>query len=144
MPRGVPRNMLLLQAVAMSAVALVFLVAPSVDTAFLLLTSLAVILYCVMYLLMFAAAIRLRYSEAATPRPYRVPGGKVWGLWLVAGMGFVTTLACLGIGLLPPGGELAAPEYILTMLAVLAVMTAFPLLLYRWRHPSRARAAQSE
>ena len=53
---GVPRNLLMVQAVLMSSVALVFLVVPSVDSAFLLLTSAAVILYAVMYLALFAAA----------------------------------------------------------------------------------------
>ncbi len=92
----------------MSAVALVFLGVPSVDTAFLLLTSAAVILYCAMYLMLFAAAIRLRYSEPDAPRPYRVPGGRAWGLWLVAGTGFVTTAVCLAVGLLPPDQGIAA------------------------------------
>jgi len=134
--REVPRNLLIVQALAMSAVALVFLLVPSVDTAFLLLTSAAVILYAAMYLMLFAAAIRLRYSEPDTPRPYRVPGGRTWGLWLVAGTGFVTTLACLFIGLLPPGDGVTGSVYAPAMLVTLALMLAFPLLLYRWRRPS--------
>lgn len=131
--QGVPRNLLIVQALAMSAVALVFLIVPSVNTAFLLLTSAAVILYSAMYLLLFAAAIRLRYSEPDTPRPYRVPGGRVWGLWLVAGTGFLTTLACLCIGLLPPGEGVDERVYAPGMLATLALMIVLPLLLYRWR-----------
>lgn len=133
---GVPSNLLMLQALAMSAVALVFLVVPSVDTAFLILTSMAVVLYCGMYLLLFAAAIRLRYSEPDTPRPYRVPGGRTWGLWCVAGTGFATTTVCLVIGLLPPGNGFATPFYASGMLAALAVMLILPLLLYRWRRPA--------
>jgi amino acid transporter len=136
--RGVPRNLLFVQALAMSAVALVFLLVPLVDTAFLLLTSAAVILYCAMYLMLFAAAIRLRYAEPDTPRPYRVPGGRTWGLWLVAGTGFATTLACLLIGLLPPGGGVAEGVYAPAMLATLALMLVLPLLLYRWRRPAWA------
>ncbi|MCG6986773.1 MAG: APC family permease [Gemmatimonadetes bacterium] len=135
---GVPRNLLMVQALAMSTVALVFLVVPAVDTAFLLLTSAAVILYCAMYLILFAAAIRLRYSERDTPRPYRIPGGRVWGLWLVAGTGFVTTLLCLAIGLLPPGEGIRGTAYASAMLAILALMIILPLLLYRWRRPAWA------
>ncbi len=133
---GVPRNLLMVQAIAMSAVALVFLVVPGVDTVFLLLTSAAVILYCAMYLMLFAAAIRLRYSEPDAHRPYRIPGGRAWGLWLVAGMGFVTTLTCLAIGLLPPGDGISDAVYAPAMLAILAVMIVLPLLLYRWRRPA--------
>jgi amino acid transporter len=137
---GVPRNLLVVQALAMSTVALVFLVVPSVDTAFLLLTSAAVILYSAMYLILFAAAIRLRYSEPSAPRPYRVPGGQAWGLWLVAGMGFLTTAMCLVIGLLPPGDGIPGTIYPPAMLAMLALMLILPLLLYRWRRPAWAAA----
>jgi amino acid transporter len=137
---GVPRNLLVVQALAMSTVALVFLIVPSVDIAFLLLTSAAVILYSAMYLMLFAAAIRLRYSEPDAPRPYRVPGGRAWGLWLVAGIGFVTTLLCLAIGLLPPGDGIPGTLYPPAMLAILALMLIFPLLLYHWRRPAWAAA----
>jgi len=142
--RGVPRNLIIVQALAMSTVALVFLVVPSVDAAFLMLTSAAVVLYCAMYLLLFAAAIRLRYSEPHAPRPYRVPGGRTWGLWLVAGTGFLTTAVCLAIGLLPPDKTIAAAVYAPAMLASLALMVTIPLLLHHWRRPAWAGAVQQE
>ncbi|MEJ2059258.1 MAG: APC family permease, partial [Gammaproteobacteria bacterium] len=142
--QGVPRNLLFVQAGLISLIACAFLVIPSVDTAFLLLTSAAVILYCAMYLMLFAAAIRLRYSEADTPRPYRVPGGRVWGLWLVAGTGFATTLACLFIGLLPPGDGIPDRVYAPVMLATLAAMLALPLLVYRWRRSAWVQVAGNE
>ncbi|APZ43581.1 APC family permease [Acidihalobacter ferrooxydans] len=142
--QGVPRNLLIVQALAMSTVALVFLVVPSVNTAFLMLTSAAVILYATMYLMLFAAAIRLRYTESDTPRPYRVPGGRVWGLWLVAGTGFVTTLACLLIGLLPPGQGVRETIYAPAMLIALALVITLPLLLYHWRRPAWAQTAAAD
>jgi amino acid transporter len=134
----VPHNLLIAQACLMSCVALVFLVVPSVNTVFLLLTSAAVILYAVMYLMLFAAAIRLRYTHTGTVRPYRVPGGRNWGLWLVAGTGFITTFACFLIGFLPPGTDIGTVPYALGMLATLAAMLAAPQLLYRWRRPGWA------
>lgn len=136
--QGVPRNLLMVQAGLMSGVALVFLVVPSVDSAFLLLTSAAVILYAVMYLMLFATAIRLRYTHADTARPYRIPGGRRWGLWLVAGTGFVTTFACFLIGFLPPGTDMGAVPYALAMLGILVAMLAAPQLLYHWRRPEWA------
>ncbi|AOU99537.1 amino acid transporter [Acidihalobacter yilgarnensis] len=141
---GVPRNLLVVQSLAMSTVALIFLIVPSVNTAFLLLTSAAVVLYAAMYLMLFAAAIRLRYSEPDAPRPYRVPGGRTWGLWLVAGTGFATTLACLLIGLLPPGSGIAEDAYTPAMLATLTIMLIIPLLLHRWRRPTWTIAAKPE
>ncbi len=132
---GVPRNLLLIQACLMSVVALVFLVVPSVNTAFLLLTSVAVILYAVMYLMLFVTAIRLRYTQADTVRPYRVPGGSIWGLWLVAGIGFITTFICFLIGFLAPDTQMDATSYALAMFVTLVVMLAAPQLLYYWRRP---------
>ncbi len=133
--RGVPHNLLMVQAGLMSCVALVFLVVPSVNTAFLLLTSAAVILYAVMYLVLFAAAVRLRYTHADTVRPYRIPGGRSWGLWLVAGTGFATTFACFLIGFLPPGTDIGTVPYALAMFTTLVVMLVAPQLLYHWRRP---------
>lgn len=138
--RGVPSRLLFVQAALMSLVAGAFLVIPSVDTAFLLLTSAAVVLYATMYLMLFAAAIRLRYTEPDTPRPYRVPGGGNLGLWLVAGTGFVTTLACLAIGFIPPGPGVSPGTYRIAMLIVLASMVLFPVLLHRARRPQWAAA----
>jgi hypothetical protein len=56
----------------------------------------------------------------------------------VAGMGFVTTLLCLAIGLLPPGEGIRGTAYASAMLAILALMIILPLLLYRWRRPAWA------
>lgn len=141
---GVPSNLLIVQALAMSAVAMIFLLAPSVDTAFLLLTSAAVVLYATMYLMLFAAAIYLRYHQPDITRPYRIPGGRNWGLWLVAGTGFVTTLICLLIGLLPPSGGISEDIYAPLMLATLVLMLAIPLLLFRWRRPVWVAIAEQE
>ena len=91
-----------------------------------------------MYLALFAAAIRLRYTHTDTVRPYRGPGGRVWGLWVVAGIGFITTLICFLIGFLPPGTDVDAVPYALAMLATLAVMLLVPQLLYYWRRPAWA------
>jgi hypothetical protein len=52
-----------------------------------ILSQLTVILYLIMYLLMFAAAIYLRYSQPNRPRPYRIPGGTA-GMWIIGGAGF--------------------------------------------------------
>lgn len=133
---GVPRNLLILQALSMSGVSLLFLIIPSVNAVFLMLTSMAVVLYSVMYLMLFAAAIYLRHTKPDTPRPYRIPGGRAWGLWLVGGTGFITTFACLLIGFIPPSNAISEQVYASAMLVTLLLMIAFPLLLYRWRRPA--------
>lgn len=141
--RGVPYRLLLIQALSMSAVALSFLVASSVDVMFLVLTSAAVSLYCVMYLLLFAAAIRLRYSQPEQPRPYRIPGGRTWGLWVVSGTGFTTAATCLGIGFTPPGQGMDGVTYAIVLLAILVIMVALPLFFYRWGIAKRNASKQT-
>ncbi len=37
----------------------------------------------IMYILLFASAIRLKYTQADVPRAYNVPGGKL-GMWIVS------------------------------------------------------------
>ena len=78
----VPTRMLIGQAVFISLIGLSFLLVSDVNSMFLILTAIAVILYCIMYVLMFAAAIKLRYTQPDVPRAYTVPGGKL-GIWLV-------------------------------------------------------------
>ena len=58
-------------------------------------------LYIVMYLLLFAAGIRLRYKKPNVHRPYAVFGGNK-GMWLVGGVGFVSTALILLLGFVPP------------------------------------------
>lgn len=77
------------------------MVLPSVQSAYQIPGQLATILYLLMYIMMFAAAIYLRYKEPNTPRPYRVPGGAV-GMWLIAGAGFIGSLVAFVLSFIPP------------------------------------------
>ena len=70
----------------MTVLSVMFVVLPTVQAAYQILSQLTVILYLVMYLLMFAAAIYLRFSQPNRPRPYKIPGGD-FGMWLVGGRG---------------------------------------------------------
>lgn len=98
---GVPTRLLIIQAILISALGLLFVVFGNVDTVFLLLTSIAIILYAIMYVMMFIAAIRLRYTHPEVHRAYRVPGGNA-GIWLICGIGTATAALCFGIGFIPP------------------------------------------
>ena len=61
---GIPVNMLLFQAIAVTFWGLVYLLLPGgVNSSFFLLFALTTSVYIVMYFLMFAAAIRLRYTQ---------------------------------------------------------------------------------
>lgn len=98
---GVPTRILVIQAAVPSVVALLVFVMPTIGNAFWVMMALSSQLYMMMYLLMFAAAISLRRSRPNLERPFRVPGGKA-GMLVVAGAGFLTSLAAMICGLIPP------------------------------------------
>jgi len=133
---GVPANLLLVQGALVTLLCLMFVLMPSVQATFQILNQLCTILYLAMYLLMFAAAIRLRYSHAATPRPFTVPGG-MRGMWLVAGSGILAALGAFVVSFMPPS-QVAIGDpalYSLTLLASFAVALAVPVGLYFFARP---------
>ncbi len=99
---GVQRNILLIQGGAVTLLSLLFVVMPSVQSFYQILSQLTVLLYLIMYLLMFAAAIHLRYSMKDTKRPFRIGGKGNWLLWIVAGMGFLGSLLAFVLSFMPP------------------------------------------
>lgn len=98
---AMPVPLLIMQAIVVSALSTLFIFFPNLNEAFWMLVATVTELYLLMYLLMFAAAIRLRYTQPKVDRPYKIPGGKA-GMWFVAGLGFLSSLATMVIGILPP------------------------------------------
>src|SRR5262249_25954120 len=99
--KGVPARLLIVQAVFVSLLSLVFVFMPTVSSAFWILTTIVAQLYLIMYILLFAAAIKLRYKRPGVDRPYKVPGGKI-GIWIVSGLGILSSAFALIIGFFPP------------------------------------------
>ena len=104
---GMPTRILVLQGVISSLLALVVLFMPTISGAFWIMSALTAQLYMIMYLFMFAAAIKLRYSQPEKARPYRVPGGK-FGMWIVSGIAFLTALFAIVVGFIPTADVRAA------------------------------------
>lgn len=90
-----------------------------------------------MYIMMFAAAIYLRYKEPNTPRPYRVPGGN-FGMWVVAGAGFIGSLMAFVLSFIPPSQiPVGNPgSYILILMVGTLGFFVIPLIIYACRKPS--------
>ncbi len=100
---GVPVRILMLQGFIVTVLSFIFLVMPTVNSSYWILSALTAQLAMVVYLLMFAAAIRLRYHKNHIPRPYAIPGQwKHWGMWFWAGLGFFTCIFAIIVGFLPP------------------------------------------
>lgn len=129
---GVQQGILMLQGAVVTLLAAIFVVIPNVSTAFFTLVDMAAALYLIMYLLMFASAIRLRRSKPNVVRQYRVPA-----LPFVAGVGFLASLAGLLLGFVPPSGLSGIPTaaYPFVMGAVIIILGGPPLLFYQFRRP---------
>ncbi len=136
--KGVQRNILLIQGAIVTLLGMLFVVMPSVQSFYQILSQLTVLLYLIMYLLMFAAAIYLRYNMKNARRPFRI-GSKGNGImWIVAGMGFLGSLMAFILSFIPPGqievGSKAVWYSVLVMGCLIMVVT--PLIIYKMRKPS--------
>lgn len=134
---GIASHILLVQGIVVTLLSVLFVVLPSVQAAYQILSQLTVILYLIMYLLMFAAAIHLRRSQPNRPRPYRIPGGAKFGMWFVGGLGFLGSSIALIFSFIPPD-QIAVGSNTMYVL-ILVVLTIFfclvPLVVYHMRKP---------
>lgn len=133
-PHNVPTRLLLFQAILVSIVSLIFLYAPKISSGFWMLTALSAQSYLVMYILMFITAIKLRYSKASNPRPYKVPGEKV-GMWILGLMGITSSAFAIFLSFVPPttlnvGDPLS---YVLILSGGLFMMCALPLIIHLFK-----------
>ena len=93
--------MLTAQAVGTTLFCLVFLFVPSVSTSYWILSVLTAQVILIMYALIFAAVLRLRYTQPDVPRPFRIPGGTV-GVWITAVVGLAGSAFSFVLGFIPP------------------------------------------
>ncbi|MDE3045646.1 MAG: amino acid permease [Verrucomicrobiota bacterium] len=134
---GMPTNLLLFQAIIVTIVSFVFLFMPSASSAFWILSAMSAQLYLLMYILMFLAAIKLRYSHPHVERTYRIPY-KMPGIWFVGSLGAISSLFAFIIGFVPPSqlkvGNLWFYEGFLFI--GIFIMCIIPALIYYYRDPS--------
>lgn len=134
---GQPTTILLIQSGLVSLLAILFVVLPSVQSAYQILNQLANILYLTVYMLMFAAAIHLRYKEPNVARPFRL-GKKGNGLmWLVAGFGFAASLIAYCFSFIPPDQiKVGSPVlYVVILVALTLLFYAIPNIIFSMRKP---------
>jgi amino acid transporter len=98
---GVASNLLIAQGIVVTIICFVFLFMPSVNSSYWLLTALSTQLYMLMYVIMFIAAIRLKYQYPANTNTFSIPGGKR-GVWFVSLLGLTGCFITLIVGFIPP------------------------------------------
>ncbi len=134
---GVQKNILLIQGAAVTVLSLLFVVMPSVQSFYQILSQLTVLLYLIMYLLMFAAAIYLRYSMKDTPRPFRLGKKGNCVMWIVSGVGFLGSLLAFVLSFIPPAQIAVGSNvtwYSVLIIGGLVVVVA-PFIIYAMRKP---------
>ena len=133
---GMATNILILQGLIVTFLAIMFVILPSVQAAYQILSQLTVTLYLIMYLLMFAAAIHLRFSQPNTPRPYKVPFGNA-GMWIFGGGGLIGSLIAFVLSFVPPAQiSVGSPTtYVAILIGGNVLFVIVPLVIYAIRKP---------
>jgi glutamate:GABA antiporter len=143
--KGIQRNILILQGIIVTLISSIYLIMDDVSSAFFLISAMTISLYIVMYLMLYAAAIKLRYQRPDLPRTFKIPGGKA-GLWAVCGIGFAAVAFALVLSFVPPDqlpiGN--STTYILIVAAGLIVFTGLPMLIQAMRKPEWAANADGD
>jgi len=137
---GVQVTILVIQGVIVSGLSLLYFIMDNVSVAFFVLSAMTITLYLVMYILMYAAAIKLRFTRPDLPRSYQVPGG-IFGMCLVGGVGLLGVSFALLVGFFPPSNlPVGSPLLYVAMVAGgLVVFTGLPLLINSAKKPDWRR-----
>lgn len=98
---GAPTKILLTQGLIFTLLSCIFVLSDTIYAAYWVLTIMCAQLALLVYVFMFSAAIKLRYTQPDRPRPYRIPGGK-FGIWLLASTGLACCVFAIIIGFIPP------------------------------------------
>jgi amino acid transporter len=133
---GISIPILVLQGLIVTFLCLIFVVMPSVESVFQILSQISNIMFLTMYIVMFLAAIALRYSQPNIARPFRIPGGN-FGMWLVGLVGLAGALISGALSFAPPTqiGTGNAAVYVGILLAATAVEVAIPFIVFACRKP---------
>ena len=139
-----PIAILLVQGILVTILCAVFTVLPSVQSAYQILGQMATIIYLLMYLIMYVAAIRLRYSQPDMARPFRIPGGNI-GMWVVGIVGLLGALIATVFSFIPPSQiKTGSPViYVGILLVGTAIFAAIPFVVYAF-HKKTWKAPDSD
>lgn len=142
--KGMPTHILFIQGVIVTIMSCLYFVMKDVSVAFFLISAMTIALYLIAYMLMYAAAIKLRYSRPELPRPFKVAGGKA-GMWLVAGIGLAGVLFSFVVSFFPPDQlAVGSPGFYVALVVIgTVVFSGIPLLIHHGRRGDWAAPADT-
>jgi amino acid transporter len=126
-----PYVAIIVQAVVSGAILLVSQISETTRGAYQGLVDVAIILYFIPFLYMYAAAIKLagRRDRLENPHAVLIPGGKA-GVWIVSGIAFVVTLLSIVVSLFPPGDSSNRRLFLVKVAGSTLAAMALGLILY--------------
>ncbi len=136
---GVQRNILLIQGGLVTLFSLLFVILPSVQTFYQILSQLTILLYLIVYMLMFCAAIYLRYKMRDRQRPFAIGGRSNLWMWIVSGMGFCGSLLAFTLSFVMPSifdGQISGGLWWGVLLGGSITMVVIPMVIYSLKKPS--------
>ena len=135
---GVQKNILYIQGGIVTFLAFLMVVMPSVESFYQILSQLTCCLYLIVYLLMFAAAIYLRYNMKDTKRPYRLGKSGNFMMWLIGGVGFIGSALAFVFSFFPPGQiPMGSPAtWFIVLIGGTIFFVVLPFVIQHYRKPS--------
>ena len=135
---GVQKNILIVQGIIVTLLGLLFVVMPSVQSFYQILSQLSVLLYLIMYLLMFSGAIRLRYIMKDADRPFKVGKKGNALMWIIGGLGFAGSLLAFILSFIPPAqiATGSSAVWYSVLFGGCIIMVAVPFIIYANRKES--------
>jgi glutamate:GABA antiporter len=126
-----PHISILVQAGVSAAVLLLSQINETTRGAYQALIDVAVIIYFIPFLYMYAAAIKLsgRPDRRENPRAILIPGGTP-GVWFTGGIAFIVTLVCIVVSAIPPGDSANKFVFVVKVVGASVVAVALGLILY--------------
>ena len=134
---GAPSTMLWAQWAVVVVLCLLFVCFKSFNTWYWILSDLTAQLALLFYILMFAAAIKLRYITERKPGTFRIPGGNL-GIWLTGLVGIAACIFAIIVGLIPPTNMHIAHVgwYEALLIGGCLVFSLIPLAIYKLKQPA--------
>ncbi len=125
--KGVPVRILLAQAIVVSFLCLLFVLLPTVNSSYWVLSVITAQLALLVYIALFASGLKLHYQKPHVHRSFRIPGKKL-GIWIASALGISSSAAVIIFGFFPPS---AVPfrsifAYELILIAGIFICCAIP------------------
>jgi glutamate:GABA antiporter len=139
-----PYVSIIVQAVVSGLILLISQISETARGAYQGLVDVAIILYFIPFLYMYAAAIKLasRKDRLENPHAVLIPGGKL-GVWIASGIAFAVTLLSIIVSLFPPGDSSNRVLFLIKVVGWTLAGMALGLILYYRGAQAKKREALS-